>query len=129
MEEKFSNPEKDRLIEMFNIQFKAQDTRGTWVKIKESEANKQQFVNQMILAAIEECTEIMRESAYKNPEYMPFGWKEGQQWNTDSYKEEIVDLMHFVMNLFMSVGGTPEEFFELYKKKNSINLKRWANGY
>lgn len=119
----------DKLDEMFKIQNKAQESRGTWDKINESESNKQQFVNQMVLAAIEECTEIMRETAYKNPEYMPFGWKKGQQWNEENYKEEIIDLMHFVMNLFMTVGGTSEEFFEIYKKKNKENLERWNGDY
>ena len=121
------NPEK--LNEMFVIQQKAQATRGTWDRIKDNPAMKQQFINQMILACQEECVEIMRETAYKNPVYVPFGWKNKQEWNEAKYKEEIIDLWHFVMNLWLAVDGTPEEFYEMYKKKNEENLKRWANGY
>ena len=126
---KFDNPNNDKLVDMFNIQHFSQGTRGTWERINESPAMKQQFVNQMILASIEECTEIMRESAYKNPEFMPFGWKKGQQWNEQKFKDECVDLMHFLMNLFMTANGTPEEFYQMYKEKNKINLERWAGNY
>lgn len=125
---KFENNNNDKLIDMFNIQYASQNTRGTWDKIKTPEM-KQQFVNQMILASIEECTEIMRESAYKNPAYMPFGWKKTQEWNEGKFKEECVDLMHFLMNLFMTANGTPEEFYQMYKEKNKENLARWAGNY
>jgi dimeric dUTPase (all-alpha-NTP-PPase superfamily) len=121
--------ENDKLDRMFEIQHKAQESRGTWEKIKGSESMKQQFINQMLLACQEEVVEIMRETAYKNPEYVPFGWKQKQVWNEENYKNEIIDLWHFVMNLYMSVGGTSEDFYKRYLEKNKENLERWSNGY
>lgn len=118
----------DMLTDMFEIQHAAQEHLGTWEKIKDPEMH-QQFVNQMLLACHEEVTEIMRETAYKNPDFVPFGWKKKQVWNEDNYKEEIVDLMHFVMNLFLAVGGTSEEFYEIYKIKNAENIERWKGDY
>lgn len=119
---------KDKLDIMFDIQNKAQINLGTWNKIK-NESDKQKFVNQMILACQEEIIEIMRETSYKNPNFVEFGWKKNQSWNLKNYKEEIIDLWHFVMNLCLVVGMSSEEFFEIYKKKNKENLERWNNDY
>lgn len=119
---------EDKLKHMFILQEKLQEKLGTWNKI-ESSADKQQFVNQQILALHEEAVEIMKESAYKNPEFVKFGWKKGQQWNEEKFKEEIVDIMHFVMNLSLVVGMDSDEFYERYCKKNNVNHERKDSGY
>lgn len=120
--------EQDKLNYMFDLQYKLQERLGTWDKIQ-NESDKQQFVNQMILAIQEETIEIMRESAYKNPEFVKFGWKKGQQWNEENFKEEIVDLFHFVMNLSLIVGMNAEEFYTRYCKKNGVNHVRQDEQY
>ena len=121
----------DKLDKMFDIQYRCQQQleNWDWDSIKKNPQLKQQLVNQMILACQEEIVEIMKESAYKNPDYTRFGWKKGQQWNEDNFKEEIVDLWHFVMVLWLTVNGTPDEFFNIYKRKNAKNIERWENNY
>jgi len=119
----------NELNQMFELQNNIQEKLGTWDKTNKSDSMKQQFINQMLLACQEEVIEIMRETAYKNSDLMEFGWKKNQFMNVKLYKEEIIDLWHFVMNLWLVVGGTPEEFFQEYKKKNNINLKRQEEGY
>lgn len=69
---------KDKLDELFNYQCEFQKKLGTLDKTRLSPAMKQQYINQMILALHEEAVEIMRESAYKNPDFVPFGWKKTQ---------------------------------------------------
>lgn len=118
----------DKLEHMFDLQNKLQKKLGTWEKIK-TDSDLQQFVNQQILAVHEEAVEIMRESAYKNPEMVKFGWKKGQQWNVKNYKEEVVDLMHFVMNLSLAVGMDAKEFYNRYCEKNGVNHDRKKEGY
>jgi len=120
---------KDKLDIMFSIQKRAQKELGVWDKIRQSDSLKQQYINQMILACYEEVNEIMRETAYKNPKHVPFGWKKHQNWDLKNYKDEIVDLWHFTMNLMLAVDMKPEEFFEIYKEKNKKNLERWNNDY
>ena len=117
------------LKEMFEIQEKSQEYLGTWDKIDGSPEMEQKFINQMILACQEEIVEIMRETAYKNPEFVEFGWKKGQGWNQENFKEEIIDLWHFVMNLALVSGMKSEEFYERYKKKNEKNIERWNGDY
>ena len=83
----------------------------------------------MVLALVEESIEILRETPYKNPDFVQFGWKKNQLGNEDKYKDEIVDLFHFMMNLSIVVGMTSTEFFERYCKKNKINHERKNNKY
>ena len=118
----------DKLKHMFELQHKLQERLGTWKKI-ENESDKQQFVNQQILALHEEAVEIMKESAYKNPELVKFGWKKGQKWNVENFKEEIIDIFHFVMNLAIISGMDSDEFYKRYCKKNNVNHERQENNY
>jgi len=119
----------DMLNEIYNHQFELQQKLGNVDKWNESPQMKQQFINQMILALHEEATEIMRETAYKNPEFVPFGWKKGQLFNNKNFKKEIADIMHFVMNLVIISGMTAEEFYEQYMSKNKENVRRKENDY
>ena len=88
-----------------------------------------QFINQMILALHEEAVEIMRESAYKNPDFVPFGWKKNQIFNEDLFKEELVDMLHFFVNLCLVVNMSPDELFNRYCNKNKENHTRQENNY
>ena len=126
----------DRLNEMFDLQHKLQERLGTWSKIvdmskpmTEREALRQQFTNQMILALVEEAVEIMRETPYKNPLFVPFGWKKTQGYNREALLGEIVDMWHFMMNICLAHGFTAEDFYKCYCKKNNINHERQDNGY
>ena len=71
----------------------------------------------------------MRETAWKNPHKIKYGWKKTQQLDEEKYKEEIIDLWHFVINLSISAGMTHEEVFERYLGKNKENHTRQNNDY
>ena len=118
----------DRLSIMFDKQRKLQENFGIFEKTKISPVMKQHFIDRMLLAIHEETVEIGRETMSKNKK-MPFGWKQQCFMNEDKCKQEIIDLWHFTMNLWLIMGGTDEEFFEMYLKKNNINHTRQENGY
>jgi len=118
------------LDKLLATQYKLQDRLGTWEKIRNDPAAKQQFLNQMFLAMAEETVEIMRETAYKNPEFVPFGWKKGQQFNADGFKAEIIDQLHFWLVLALAAGFRDgHEIYEAYLRKNNINHERQTSGY
>lgn len=94
-----------------------------------NEADRQQYINLMVLALHDEVAEIQRATAWKNPAMVPFGWKKTQAMDVDLFKEEIIDAFHFIMNLSLAVGMGPEEFFAIYCKKNGINFERQERGY
>lgn len=122
------NSEPDKLEVMFTRQRVLQNRLGTLNIVNDKPLNRQLFIDKMLLAAHEELTEISRETLSKSSD-MPFGWKQNQSFNEDKYKEEIIDLWHFVMNLWLAIDGTPEEFYKLYLEKNEENHVRQEEGY
>ncbi|WWT42598.1 dCTP pyrophosphatase [Escherichia phage 215Ecol030PP] len=44
-------------------------------------------------------------------------------------KFELVDIFHFVLNMFAGLGMNAEEIFKLYYLKNKHNFERQDNGY
>lgn len=119
----------DMLKAMFSVQYENQLKRGNIAKISGSDVMKQQYINQMLLACYEEVTEIMRETAYKNPDFVTFGWKKSQVLDEQKMQDEIIDLWHFLMNLAIVANMTPEMFYNKYLEKNNINEKRMAGDY
>lgn len=122
------NKMNDKLDLMFKLQKKLQENLGVYDKIR-SAKDRQQYVNQMCLALHEEAVEIMRETCYKNPDFVLFGWKKGQEENTENFKKEIADILHFVLNLAIISGMDSQELFEIYAGKNQENHERKENGY
>lgn len=120
---------KDMLNQIWIHQYDLQESLGVWKKALLNDSMKQQYINQNILALHEEAVEIMRETAYKNPDYVPFGWKKGQQFNEEKFKEEIIDIIHFVMNLAIISGMSSEEIYNRYLNKNKENHQRQKDGY
>jgi len=71
-------------------------------------------------------------------------WKPWKKSNKDSYsikfsqmspkdllelKYELVDIQHFLFNMMLAIGMTPEELFNLYFAKNKENRDRQKRGY
>ena len=124
------DPSKLRGLELvFHYQNKLQERLGTWDKIRDNPNLKQQWINQMILAMFEETVEIMRETPYKNPNFVPFGWKKTQIGDPEKLKEELVDLLHFFVNLCIGADLKPDELVQRYLDKNKINHERQDHGY
>ena len=44
-------------------------------------------------------------------------------------KFEIVDILHFFLNMAISIGMTPQEMYNMYMSKNKENRDRQARGY
>ena len=44
-------------------------------------------------------------------------------------KFEIVDILHFFMNMAASIGMTSQEMYNMYMSKNKHNRERQRNGY
>jgi len=49
--------------------------------------NTQEFINLQLLSCFDELGEIMRETAWKNPKYIKYGWKKNQEFNEEKFKE------------------------------------------
>lgn len=84
--------------------------------------NNQQFINDMVLAAIVELTEVLNETAWKP-------WKQQQESNLNKFSQELADVLHFFINLCIAGGISAEEMYNQFIEKNMINHKRQDEGY
>ena len=89
----------------------------------------QSYINLNIMALFDEVSEVLRETAWKNPKYTPFGWKTKSEINQENLKEELVDVLHFFINMCIASGMGPDELFERYINKNKENHERKDSGY
>jgi dimeric dUTPase (all-alpha-NTP-PPase superfamily) len=104
----------DRLQTIFELQESLQKRLGS--------TYDQAYISTMTLAAVDELMEALRETPWKP-------WKKQQAFNKDEYKKELVDLLHFFVNLCLAAGMTADELFNKYCEKNGVNFKRQEDGY
>ena len=88
--------------------------------------NRVQYIKDMQQAAIMELGEALNEVDWKT-------WVPTSRINRDAYVGELVDVLHFIMNMLLALGDTPEdlaqEIFTRYCLKNHINERRQREGY
>lgn len=51
-------------------------------------------------------------------------WWKDKTKDRDGVLDEMVDCWHFLMSGVMAMGFTPEEFYQMYLKKNAHNFER-----
>lgn len=90
---------------------------------------RQAFINEMGMALLIEVGEALQSTQWKNPNIVKFGWKKTQQFNEEHFKEELVDCMHFLVNLALASGMDAKEFHARYIGKNEVNTKRQEDKY
>lgn len=78
-----------------------------------------EFIRWNVLAAIDELTEALNETKWK-----PWAMRQGRIDDRQKVIDELVDVLHFVGNLFLTVGATGEEITASYEAKQSINAQR-----
>lgn len=81
-----------------------------------------EFIRWNVLAAEDELHEALQEVGWKP-------WATSRHINRHEYVGELIDMLHFVVNLFLVVGVTPAEVLERYKLKNAKNHRRQEDGY
>jgi len=103
------------LHDMFLKQTNLQEKLG-------NDVNSQAFINEMILCTVDELMEALRETPWKS-------WKKNQELHTEKFKEEIIDIWHFIINLSLASGMGPQEVYDRFINKNKINIKRQEDNY
>lgn len=56
-------------------------------------------------------------------------WAKYQKFDEQNARVEIVDLIHFIISMALVLGMTPEDVFQAYVKKHSVNNNRQNEGY
>lgn len=78
---------------------------------------KEEWLQKEVLALMSELAEVLNETNFK-------WWKKQHALTDEKIKEEIVDLLHFVISISLKMGMDAEELYCLYLKKNKENWHR-----
>lgn len=81
-----------------------------------------EFIRWNVLALEDELHEALAETSWRP-------WAKSTHINKDAFTGELVDALHFLVNLFLVVGATSDEVSERYFAKRAKNDKRQAEGY
>lgn len=105
----------DKLDEIFEMQAKLNDdivtTRGL------PEYDMQTWMQKLTLATLSELSELIAEVNFK-------WWKNEKPVNTDNVRDEIVDIVHFVVSMALRSGMSADELYDRYMAKNKENFDR-----
>lgn len=89
-------------------------------------ADRAIYIREMQQAAIMELCEALDEVGWKS-------WATSRHINRDAYVAELVDVLHFWINMLLALGDDPDELasevFTRYTLKAAINASRQARGY
>lgn len=121
---------KDKLEYLFKQQEDLQEFLGNrFSDIRDNPIDWQKYMNMMALAMIDETCEMLRETAYKNPNYIRFGWKTRQMINWSKMQGEIIDMWHFMINLSLAAGFDADSIIQGYNSKHEQNKNRKMKDY
>lgn len=109
---------KDRLARMFYQQHRFQ----TKYLNNEAYLYNIPFLKEMILAAHCELSEALQEIPWKS-------WKVKQEWDPKRLQEELVDVMHFTINLCLASGMDEDELYLKFIEKGAENRLRQRDNY
>ena len=91
--------------------------------VNASMREREYFTKENVVYIIDECTEIL-------------GWINWKPWkrtrkdvNIEEVKFEIIDVLHFWVNLCLIWGITPDDVYRYYFHKQKINIKRQDDKY
>ena len=79
-------------------------------------------IDKLSQAIIHEGVELQRLTNWK-------WWKQPKPLDVDAAREELIDILHFVIHAALELDMTAEQFFIQYRRKMQINIKRQEEGY
>lgn len=113
---------RDLLVTIYDWQHKMQvDTFKTNFERMTNE-EVIEYIRWNTIALEDELHEALGEIGWKP-------WAESRHINREAYIGELIDALHFLLNLFIVVDAGPVEIFERYAEKRARNITRQLEGY
>jgi len=75
------------------------------------------------------CTAIIHEAAELQDLTSWKWWKTFRGFDKEKAKEELIDILHFLVQICIEMDLTPSDLLELYRAKNYVNRERIQKGY
>jgi len=110
----------DRLTMLLQLQssFQSHLSRKYKYEIKAD----QEYINEQTLSLISEALEALRKTNWKR-------WRKTDCSDLEEFRNEIIDIWHFLINLTLVSGMNTDELFYRFIIKNNENWERQRNGY
>jgi len=83
---------------------------------------RRDYIVDMMLALQDELHEALNETGWK-------AWQTSRHFHKDRFGNELIDALHFLVNLFLVAGWTADDVEAAYFEKAAINAARQAKGY
>lgn len=105
----------DKLEKIFEMQAAFNADLGARRGLENISADEWQ--QKLTLAMLSELAEALANTNFK-------WWKNQAPQDNAALREEIVDMLHFLVSMALRAGMSAQEFFDLYVKKNEENFAR-----
>lgn len=107
--------EMDKLDRIFHMQKSFQEEL---IKKRHLEhITMEEWLQMQTLAIVAELAEVLDESNYR-------WWKTKKPLDEAQIKEEIIDVLHFVLSMCVAAGMDSDEIYSVYMAKNKENFDR-----
>ncbi len=113
--------EPDKLEEIFRLQ-ETLNLRIGVDTVHMSDEQRQQWVLNYCRAMSQEIAELTDSVPWK-------WWAKYQKFDKQNARVEVVDLLHFLISLAQVLEMSPDDVYDAYTKKHTVNLARQAAGY
>jgi dimeric dUTPase (all-alpha-NTP-PPase superfamily) len=84
--------------------------------------SKEERISMLCTAIIHEACELQGLTGWK-------WWKSKHEFDTSKAKEELIDILHFVIQIALELDMSAKDLLDEYRRKNIINRDRQINGY
>lgn len=113
----------DKLESMFDMQKESQEHRGFAFPMVGITAAD--YIKTHTLHCIDELCEMLHEvKGYKEWKVYDFNDSVDNYVKKTLAKGELVDAVHFLLNIALALGMTADELYEAYTAKSKINYQR-----
>lgn len=103
--------------ELLTLQMSLEQAWGRLPDLTDAEAVSE-YIRQTVLCATDELHELLHEVHWKP-------WKEGHGIrDVEAYREELADVVHFVLDLYLAAGLTGDDLVNDYFSKHHENVRR-----
>jgi len=108
--------EKDKLEELIDLQrnlFSFYKSKRKWYR----EADCNEMLKTFVIALADESFEMLHLLNWKP-------WKNEKELDINALKEEAIDALHFLLQIFILLGMDADEVLKCYKEKLEENYRR-----
>ena len=91
--------------------------------------NDQLKVNDLPNTWLAKYSKAMSEELIELDEELLWKWWSKDEIDIQNIRVELIDVLHFLVSSMICAGLTPDEVFDIYCKKHSVNLNRQDTNY